>query len=192
RFKRFTLAQYQSMVEKGILTKEDKVELLNGWITNKMTINPEHSFATRRLATLLEALIFEGCHLRTQFPIALGRSQPEPDVAVVLGTDDRYARRHPSAAETRLIAEISNTSYEVDAELKLALYAAAGILQYWIVNLAEERFEIYSDPESASASYRQRADFGRGTTVPVVLGGVSFGELAVSAILPPKETSFHS
>ncbi|MGL4419261.1 MAG: Uma2 family endonuclease [Gemmataceae bacterium] len=189
RFKRFTLAQYQSMVEKGILTKEDKVELLNGWITNKMTINPRHSYTVRLLTTFLFGQLPPLYQLQIQQPVQIQdrESQPEPDLCIFRGGLGDYVDSHIPVAAVALIIEVSGSSYPIDSKAKLSLYAAAGIPQYWIVNLAEERFEIYSDPESASARYRQRADFGRGTTVPVVLGGVSLGQLAVDTILPPSQ-----
>ncbi|MEY4531724.1 MAG: hypothetical protein RLZZ156_2445 [Deinococcota bacterium] len=141
---RFGIGQYHQMIRQGIL--EDRVELLDGWVVEKMPKNPPHS-----LANALTRAYFEGLGLeflvRTQEPITLLSSEPEPDVVLVKGMLRDYANRHPSAEEIVLVIEISDSTLERDRVWKQRIYAESNIAMYWIVNLVDKQLEIYSQPK---------------------------------------------
>src|SRR5947209_5082210 len=108
----FTVAEYLRMVETGILTEKDKVELLNGRIVEKMARNPPHDAALQRLMNALMRMLPESYSLRSQSALALtsSASVPEPDLAVVIGPDSRYDTVHPGPSDTVLVVEISDSS----------------------------------------------------------------------------------
>ncbi len=98
------------MVRKGILSGDDRVELLDGLIVRKMPIDPSHRISTRLLFRALDALAPPGWYADHQAPVTLSASEPEPDVALLRGATTDYADRHPGPKETGIVAEVSHTS----------------------------------------------------------------------------------
>lgn len=183
---RLSVEQYHAMIQAGILTEDDPVELLEGWLVTKMPKNPKHSLATQLIQEALTRLLFPGWHVNVQEPVTTGDSEPEPDVLVVRGDRRQYTDRHPGPREVALIVEVADSSLRRDQVLKKRLYAAAGILVYWVVNLPEARIEVYTDPSGPAEQpdYRQRRDYAQSDMVPVILDGVEIGRLPVHELLP--------
>lgn len=179
---RFSTQQYHEMIGKGILTEDDPVELLEGILVTKMPKNPPHSLATHLLREALARLFSLGWYVKAQEPITLVDSEPEPDVAVIKGSPRQYADRHPGAEETAMVVEVADSSLSRDRGLKKRIYAKAGIPVYWIVNLAERKVEIYSQP--SETDYQQRQDFESDAEIPVIIEGSELGRIAVSDLLP--------
>jgi Uma2 family endonuclease len=185
RVHRFTVEQYERLGELGILTMQDRVEHLEGWIVDKMTQYPPHSSAIDLVQDALRGILPAGWLLRGQQPIRTSDSFPEPDVAVVRGPRERYFRRHPVPADVALVIEVADTSLDEDRGRKGRIYARARIPVYWIVNLLAFQIEVYTQPRAGkSPGYRQRQDYGTKDTVPVVIAGEELGRLAVSDVLP--------
>src|ERR1051325_6798034 len=98
-FRRFTVDEYHRMIESGILTDEDKVELLEGYVVEKMPRNPPHDVVIQRLNKRLTRLSLADWEVRIQSAITLSDSEPEPDVVLARGDDHTFANRHPNPAE---------------------------------------------------------------------------------------------
>jgi Uma2 family endonuclease len=181
-----SVPQYHAMIEAGVVEDGGPVELLEGWVTQKMAKKPAHRVATRRVRQALEPLLPARCFLELQEPVTLGDSEPEPDLAVIRGSPADYEQRHPGATEAALVIEVSDATLDRDRTLKARLYARARITTYWIVNLVDRQIEVYTDPSGPTepAAYRQRQDFAPGTQVPIVLDGVEVGKLNVADVLP--------
>jgi Uma2 family endonuclease len=179
---RFTVAQYHRMVQLGILTEDDPVELLAGWLVQKMTKNPPHRVATRLVRNALEAIIPDGWYVETQEPITLADSEPEPDVAIILGNTRDYLDRHPGATEVALVVEVSDSTLERDRTLKQAIYAQAGIPTYWILNLSDRTLECYSSP-SNTGTYQTQQSIAQGA-VDVIINGQIIGTVELQQLLP--------
>jgi Uma2 family endonuclease len=184
---RLSVAQYDRMAREGILNGEDRVELVEGLLVEKMTKNERHMATTKRIVRALQRVLPDGWHVAKEDPIVTARSEPEPDVAVLRGEIEDYLTQKPGAADVVLLVEVADTSYSVD-RAKLRLYAEAGIPVCWIANLAADRIEVYSDPTGPDAQpdYRKRQDFGRDSEVPVVVEGQEQARLAVNDLLPPQ------
>jgi Uma2 family endonuclease len=183
--KRFTVAEYHELQHRGMLDDGKDYELLDGWLVEKMTQETPHASAASKLDKRLWKLMPDDRLLRSQKPITLRNSEPEPDAAVCIGPEDRYDERHPSAAEIEFVVEVADSSLRRDQTLKLALYASARIREYWIVNLIDRRVEVYTHPRGGKKpTYRTRTDYLPGSAVPVVLGGTEVGSIAVDEILP--------
>ncbi len=185
--RRFTLAEYQRLIDLGILGEKDRCHLLNGVIRNKMPQNTSHTSAVqklnRRLSRLLpdEYLVFPDLPVR--FPSS--DSEPEPDFFVTAGPDTRFDEVKPTAGDVLLLIEVADTSLAADRGEMLAIYAGGKVPEYWIVNLADRAVEVYTQPKGGKKpTYRTRTDYAAGQSVPVVLGGKPVGEIAVSDILP--------
>jgi Uma2 family endonuclease len=180
-----SVAKYLAMCEAGILTPEDRVELLNGRLVTKMSINPPHHFVTNTLAdwfrdTLPKTLT---CYCPSSLPVS--SSVPEPDLIVVQGPKSRYKGRHPHQGDIFVVVEVSDTSLDVDLGEKLEVYAAAKIPEYWVVDIPNRQIHVFTQPKGGKKpGYKSCVVYGEKDTVPVVLAGENVGELKVSEVLP--------
>ncbi len=145
---RFTVQQYHAMIESGLLGEQCSVELIRGELVQKMVIGNRHAACVNSLNRLLSAKLSESELISIQNPISIQDSEPEPDVAVLVFCDDLYASRRPTAADVRLLIEVADTSLAYDRDVKMPLYAEAGIVEYWIVNLISDTVEVHRDARS--------------------------------------------
>jgi Uma2 family endonuclease len=183
---RLSVEQYHAMIHAGILSDDDPVELLEGWLVFKMPKNPPHRVAIRLVRIALENILPPGWYVDSQEPITLSNSEPEPDIVVVRGDTRQYLDRHPGAEDIAIIVEVSDRTLQRDRTFKKRIYASAGIPIYWIVNLAESEVEVYSQPLVSvdPPDYDRRLNYGRSTFVPVTVEGVEIGAIDVNNLLP--------
>ncbi|MBI3970774.1 MAG: Uma2 family endonuclease [Chloroflexi bacterium] len=128
------------MTDAGILTKDDRVQLLDGEIVQMAPMKGPHATALSLTGEALRPIIGDDMHVRVQLPISIGeRPDPEPDVAVVRGAIRDFATDHPQTAE--LVVEVADPALALDRGLKAALYAAAKVPDYWVVDLADRSVE---------------------------------------------------
>lgn len=183
---RFSVARYQRMVETGILTPEDKVELLENYVVLKMPRNPLHDGTVQIVTEAIPRLVPNGWRLRVQLTVALADSQPEPDFSIVRGDARSYLTRHPSPADVGLIGEVAESSLLRDQRDKTRIYARAGIPCYWIVNLVDRRIEVYTQPSGPATvpAYASFQLYQPGDAVPLVLDGNTVGTIPADELLP--------
>jgi len=183
---RLSVQQYHAMIEAGVLTDDDPVELLEGILVFKMPKKPSHPLAVRLLTTAIDALIGAQWHFRAQEPITLDDGEPEPDGAIVRGQPRDYATRHPSPVDVAIVIEVSDTTQARDRGIKLRSYARAAIPIYWIIDLVSRTIEVYSDPDPTAAEplYRNFQVFDERSTISIALDGQAIGTIPVSAVLP--------
>jgi Uma2 family endonuclease len=165
-YHRFSVEAYERMVTVGILTKEDRVELIRGWIIEKMPTTDRHSGSVRRLNRLFSR-IAESVLVSVKHPIRLPDSVPEPVIALVKLRADFYASGKPRPADVLLLIEVADTSLDNDREVKRPLYAEAGILEYWIVNLTDDSLEVHRSP-TPDGTYADVRTLRRGQQVDIV------------------------
>lgn len=185
-FRRFTVAEYHRLIELGILTENDHLELLDGYLVEKIPHDPIHDGTIQLVEDALRGLLPSGWCVRVQSSLTLSKSEPEPDLVIARGDKRTYLGQHPRAADVGLVVEVSNTSLDSDRDDKIPLYARDGIPAYWIVNLIDRQVEVYEQPSgtSPSPSYGSLRTFRPGDAAPVVLGGASVGSIAVADLLP--------
>jgi Uma2 family endonuclease len=182
---RFTVEQYHRMIETGVLTEDDRVELLEGWIVDKMPQHPRHAGAVSILQARLQARLRKGWIVRVQSPITLDGSEPEPDLAVVRGPEERYLTAHPEAEDVALVIEVADTSVDRDRTLKGRAYAEARIPVFWLVNLPQLTIEVYSQPKGGKApKYQSREILGVEQGATVYIEGRSVGGIPVADLFP--------
>jgi Uma2 family endonuclease len=184
---RFSVARYQKMIETGILTPDDKVELLENYVVLKMPRNPLHDGTIDLLnAAIPIRIASHGWMLRIQQTVVLSDSQPEPDFAVVRGTPRSFLSRHPLATDVGLLIEVADSSLLRDQRDKARIYARNGILAYWIVNLVDRRIEVYTDPSGPTAvpAYNSAQTYQLGDAVPLNLDGHTVATIPVADMLP--------
>lgn len=143
----FTVDEYHQMAEAGILTEEDRVELINGEIITMSPINSPHAGSVKRINALFTRLLAEEAIISVQDPLVVrDLSEPEPDIMLLKPQDDFYASAHPQPKDVYLLIEVADSSVRIDQEIKLPVYAAAGVPEVWIVNLADRQVEVYRTP----------------------------------------------
>jgi Uma2 family endonuclease len=184
--RKWTRLEYDRLVEAEILGPEDRIELLGGQMIVKEPRYSPHATAIQLVERALDLAFGPGWSVRPQLPIALAEdSEPEPDVCVVRGDPRDYRDAHPERPV--LIVEVSLSRLGFDREHKGSLYARAGITDYWIVNLADRRVEIYREPvPDGAASFGWR--YGRSATLGpderISSLAAPAAEIAVADLLP--------
>ncbi len=160
--RKFTIEQYHKMVESGILTEDDRVELIRGEIIDMSPIGTKHAACVNRLVNLLG----KGVILAAQNPVALNNnSEPQPDVALLKPRDDFYATAHPQPQDIFLLIEVSDSTVMYDREEKIPLYAEANIIEVWLVDINEQIVEVYQQP--TAARYQLMQKFASGQTLSI-------------------------
>lgn len=184
--RRFSISEYHRLIRAGILDEGDPVELLEGCLVQKMPGSPPHDTAVQRTRKRIEALTPVGWDVRIQSAITLPDSEPEPDVAVARGDEMTYAQRHPGPGDLGLVVEVAEATLQRDRQDKARISARAGIVEYWVVNLAERQVEVYTSPSGSTATpgYARQQVYALGTSVPLTLGGAHLGDIAVDQMLP--------
>ncbi len=145
------MAEYHALVRDGVLGEDDRVELLGGTIT---AMTPHGVAHARAICELTEhfAATRGDAKLRVQLPLTLGDdSEPEPDLALVTLEEARRTDGHPRSA--LLVVEVARESLKRDRELKGAIYARAGVTEYWIVDVAACAIEVHRDPGRDAGRY---------------------------------------
>jgi Uma2 family endonuclease len=183
---RLSVNQYHEMIRSGILTEDDLVELLEGWLITKMPKNPPHRLATQLAREALARILPTGWYVDAQEPITTEDSEPEPDITIIRGDRRQYSDRHPGPQDVALVAEVADTTLQRDRILKKRVYAFAGIPVYWIINLIERRFEVYTEPSGPveQPDYQRRQDYNPSDEIPVIIEGREIGHLIVRELLP--------
>jgi Uma2 family endonuclease len=178
--KLWTTEEYELMIEKGVLTEDDRVELIRGEIVEMAPMGVRHRACVARLDEILHELLGRRVTIFVQSPIRLpNSSEPEPDIAVLKRSDDAYAAERASTSDIILLVEVADSTLTTDRVAKVPLYADAGLPQVWIVNLQEDVIEVYSQPRSNTYVSVRRV--GRGEVVQLP-GGLN-GSVSVDEVL---------
>ena len=177
RRRRFMVDDYHRMAEAGILMEDDPVELIAGENIEKCSITARHVWCTNRLNHLLIPQLGDGLLGSPRNPVRLSDdSEPEPDFAIIR---DRPYEELPTPADVLLVIEVADSSQEYDRGVKLPLYAAAGIPEAWLIDLAAEMVERHTGP--GKGFYRLTALALRGESLTsTVLPGLT---IAVDDVL---------
>jgi Uma2 family endonuclease len=179
---RINVHEYERIIAARAI-EDERVELIDGYMVKKMGKNPPHSWSTKVLLKALERLLIPGWTWRLEQPVRIPEyNEPEPDIAIVRGSDDDYKHRTPEPTDVALLVEVSESTLDRDQGEKLSAYALGGIPVYWIVNLIDRQVEVYSGP--SKSGYQSRQIFGPGHEVAVVIDGNEIGRIAVVDILP--------
>lgn len=183
--RRVTVAEYHRLAELGVLTEDDRVELLQGVISPKMVHNPPHDGTVDLVDEVLSRSLPAGWRTRIQSAITTDDSEPEPDVTVVRGGARDYMARHPGPSDIGLVVEVADSSLDRDRD-KRRIYARAGIDAYWIVNLVDACVEVYTEPSGASSepTFAREAKYFAGNEIPLALSGKQITSIPVEELLP--------
>jgi Uma2 family endonuclease len=142
-----TVDEYYRMAEVGILTENDNVELIHGDIIKMSPIGSKHAALVNRLNKILNESLSGKAIISIQNPVRINDlNVPEPDITILKYADDFYINKHPEPEDIYLVIEVSDTTLAYDKEIKLPLYASAGIPEFWLVNIERNEIEVHQSP----------------------------------------------
>jgi Uma2 family endonuclease len=169
---KWTLEQYHQMIAAGVLD-DQRVELLNGEIIEMPPEGEPHAFYTTTVGDHLRGLLGERATVRQGHPITIPatQSEPEPDIAVVQPLGREYLRHHPYPENIFWLIEFSNSSLKKDLDPKAKAYAAAGIIEYWVVNLKAMQLVVMRQP--VDGLYQSQVTLSDGNISPVAFPDVA-------------------
>ena len=182
---RISVERFHELITQGFFAENERFELLEGVIAEKLTKHPPHAYATKKCYAMLSKMLAAPWHVISQDPITLSTSEPEPDIAVIQGLLEDFTARHPGSGEIPLVVEVSESTLATD-RYKAGIYAAAGIPIYWIVNLTERVVEVYSLPGEVEQNHAYAAQrlFRGDEAIPVQLAGQIVGHIRVNELIP--------
>jgi Uma2 family endonuclease len=158
----FTVEEYYRMAEAGIISKDERVELIEGEVVAMAAIGSRHAACGDRLNCLLSQRVGGRASVRVQNPIRLDQfSEPQPDIALLRPRADFYAFAHPRPADVFLAVEVADTSVGFDRDVKSPLYARAGIPEAWLVDLTGDYIMVYRKPTVQVYQDAQRLQRGQ-------------------------------
>lgn len=163
---RFTISQYHQMSEAGILSENDKVELINGEIIEMSPIGRRHAACVDRINRLFSNILGIKVIVRVQNPILLNNlSEPEPDIALLKPRADFYESGHPQPQDIFLLIEVADSSIEYDRDVKIPLYTSSGITEVWLVDIYQQVIIVYRYP--SENGYRDIQILSRGEKLSI-------------------------
>jgi len=174
------------MIEQGILTEDDKVELVAGVLFHKMPKKGPHSISSREMFKALDRLLPSGYFATREDPVRIPEyDEPEPDVSIIRGQSRDYSIQ-PDASRVALVVEISDTTLAYNRGDKLPAYATGSIPAYWIVNLIARQLEVYTEPSGPldPLGYRRCQVLGPTDHIELSIDGQILGRIAISSLLP--------
>ncbi|HYW09858.1 MAG TPA: Uma2 family endonuclease [Longimicrobium sp.] len=181
---RFTTGEFQQIGEEELMVENARVELLNGELVEMTPIGSRHMSGVIRVERLFNRLLGETVVVSAQNPVELGGSWPQPDVAVLIFREELYADRVPDAADCLLLVEVSDSTSLLDRNVKRRLYARAGILEYWVVDLRSRSVVVHRLP--SGDDYDDVNEYAAdGSWMSPALGG---REIRARDVLGPAES----
>jgi Uma2 family endonuclease len=159
------------MAEVGLLSEDSRVELIEGEIIEMSPIGSTHRGTVKRSSTFLNRKLGDTVIVSVQDPLRLNDfSEPQPDLALLKPRKDFYSKSHPAPADVLVVIEVSDSSVSYDRNVKLPLYARAGIPEAWLIVLGKDIVEVYSTPKNGKYQKVQRLRRGKMLTSPTIAG----------------------
>ncbi len=149
--RQFSIQDYHQMVVAGILSEDERVELIQGEIIKMSPIGIRHASCVNRLLKLFSQSLGDRATVIVQNPVVLNNfSEPQPDVALLKPREDFYATGHPQPQDILLLVEVADTTIESDRAIKIPLYASSGITEVWLIDVNEQVIEVFREPTDNS------------------------------------------
>jgi len=168
RLHRLMVDDYHRMGETGILGPELRTELIEGEIVEMTPIGPSHGGTVNLLAKRLTTRVGDAALVSIQNPVVLDdHSEPQPDLALLRPRADFYRDAHPRPRDVLLVIEVADSTLRYDRDVKLPLYARAGIPEVWLVDLRGRELVIYRRP--GATGYAESVQPGERTALSLPL-----------------------
>ena len=165
--KKLTVQKYQEMIEAGMFTSDDHIELIRGEIIEMSPIGRKHIASVNRLNAILSQKLSDQVIVSIKNSVELDdNSAPQPDVALLKKRDDFYRDSVPNPRDIFLIIEVADTTIKSDRDIKIPLYAEANINEVWLVDTNNQLIEVYRQP--FNGVYRQKQTFLLGESISIL------------------------
>jgi Uma2 family endonuclease len=162
--RRFTVDDYHLMGKAGILSEDDRVELIDGEVVAMTPIGTRHNASVNRATRALVTAVGDRAIVQVQGSVRLDRfHEPQPDIVLLRPRTDFYASQHAGPTDILLVVEVADSSIEYDGDVKARMYAEAGIPEYWLVDVKDNLLSCYSAPENSL--YRNLQKYQRGQSI---------------------------
>jgi Uma2 family endonuclease len=159
-----TVEEFNQIIETGIFHEDERIELINGELIRMAPIGHSHGGQVKRSVRILSGSIGDRALLSVQDPVELpDLSEPQPDVMLLRPRDDDYSRSNPTATDVLLLIEVADTSLTYDRDVKGPMYAEAGIMDYWLLNIVDGQLLVFREP--TPTGYASVQALGRGDSV---------------------------
>jgi Uma2 family endonuclease len=174
---RLTVHDYYRMAEAGVLSPDDRTELIEGEIIDMPPIGRQHAEVVRLLNKRLVRAVGDAAEVSTQLPVRLSlRSEPQPDFAVLKAKRGGYRDAHPAPSDVLLLVEVSNSTLRYDLGKRASLYAAHGIAEYWVFDLQSNRVWRHRVP--SGERYAEIEEIATGQVpLPAGLGALDLADI---------------
>ncbi len=159
--RRFTVEEYHRLIEQGFFAADERFELVNGYIVEKMARDPIHDAIIEILDELIRPQLPPGWRMRLQSALTTASGEPEPDIAIVPGSPRDRLTTHPRSSEAALVIEVSNSTLAFDRTEKKRDYALGGTRVYWIVNVPQQQIEIHTQPSGDRYAHSTTVTLGQ-------------------------------
>jgi Uma2 family endonuclease len=167
--RRFTISEFEKMIRKGVFEEDERIELIDGEIVDMSPIELAHMVCVSRLNLWFTSRLGQTALVWVQNAIRMpNNTRPQPDIVLLKWRDDLYAGKHPTEKDVLLMIEVAASSLNYDRKVKGPRYAAAGIPEYWIINLPKSIVEVYSGLNQGR--YENVRTAGRGELLPLPNG----------------------
>ncbi|MBK8908281.1 MAG: Uma2 family endonuclease [Rhodospirillales bacterium] len=168
---KLSVSDFHRMEGAGVFAPEERVELVEGEIIDMSPIGSAHAGVVDFLAERLFAAVTNHARVRVQNPVLIDeRTEVHPDLTLVARRDDFFRERHPQPDDAYLVIEVSDTSLRYDRDVKLPLYARAGIVEVWIVDLETRALTVHRRPEGHTYTDRRELREPAALTVAALPG----------------------
>ena len=169
--RRFTVDEFRRLAEVGLVAPDERLELIEGEVMRMSPIGRRHAGCVDYLTTVLARQCGEGARVRVQNPLSVDTaSELYPDVALVKARADFYRRENPTGLDALLVIEVSDTTLVYDSDVKVPLYARAGVPVVWVVDLQGQAVEVFTGPTPNGYDARRRHRPGETLDCPAVSG----------------------
>jgi len=179
--RRWSVVEYHKMFELGVLNPNERVELLEGWIVNKMPQNPPHVSTVTRIVLIVGRFLPKNWTMRVQAPVTLNDSEPEPDILLARGEVETYDSRHPKPKDIGILIEVGDSTVLADRRYKGILYAQEKVPEFWLINIVKRKVEVYTRPRAGK--YQKVVAYTEKESVPLILDGVKIADIPVIELI---------
>jgi len=155
-----SLEEFHRMVEAGVFPEDLRLELVEGDLVEMSPIGKRHAAKVAKLTALFGPLVPQKAILFVQSPLVVGASELYPDLALLKPRPDFYEEELPQGRDALLVVEVAESSLRYDLQVKLPLYAQAGVPEVWVVDLLDQRVLLHRKPEGEG--YREGETLGPG------------------------------
>ncbi len=174
--RKFTIDEYHQMADAGLFAEDERIELIEGTIYAMTPVGRRHAATVAKLGDLFSASkVRDEAIVWIQSPLRLPpHGEPEPDLVLLKRTPDYYETRAPEPEDVFLLVEVADSSLPFDRAVKLPVYASAGIVECWLVNLIDDQIEVYREPVGRRYQTRSSVPFGQ------AVSPLQFPEVAIT------------